>query len=183
MSLDDLVEQVVEERSLEALDLLLGSKREDVLDALVLAAGRLIDSDDPDEVDDEIVDAIRGRVVEARATGPLIDGLNADVEATQEFALACLAEIGDMVAFEPMVRLLEEGNASLKRAAAEQLALLTNYDFGQSALKWREWNDRRIKGLSEQKAEDREDQARRLNLRFKGTNVTEAAQDANEQMY
>ena len=55
--------QVLDERLREALR----EARVRELDALVLAAGRLIDSDDPDEVDDEIVDAIRGRVVEARA--------------------------------------------------------------------------------------------------------------------
>ena len=84
-----------------------------------------------------------------------------------------LAEIGDMVAFAPLLKVLEEGRGDLKGAAAEQLSLLTNYDYGPDAQKWREWNERRIKGLEEQRAEDEEENARRLNLRLKGTKVTE----------
>lgn len=174
MSLDDLVHQLVEDRSLEALEILAGSRNEDVLEELVSAAGRILGDDTQDDADDEIVDTIRQRLTELRATGPLIDALGFDSDpVTQEFAMSCLAEIGDMVAFEPLLKVLEEGQGELKTVAASQLALLTNYDHGPDAAKWRDWNRRRIEGLQEQALEDAEEQARRLNLRLKGTKVTE----------
>lgn len=175
MSLDDLVHQLVEDRSLEALEILTGSRNEDVLEELVSAAGRVLGDDAQDDADDEIVDTIRHRLTELRATGPLIDALGFDSDPiTQEFAMSCLAEIGDMVAFDPLLKVLEESRSDeLKKVAASQLALLTTYDFGPDAQKWREWNQRRIEGLQEQALEDAEEQARRLNLRLKGTKVTE----------
>jgi len=174
VSLDDLVHQLVEDRSLEALEFLTGSRNEDVLEELVTAAGRVLGDDQQDDADDEIVDTIRQRLIEVKATGPLIDALGFDSDPiTQEFAMGCLAEIGDMVAFEPLLKILEEGRGELKTVAASQLALLTNYDHGPDAKKWREWNHRRIDGLQEQAVEDAEENARRLNLRLKGTKVTE----------
>lgn len=178
MSLDDLVHQLVEDRSLDALERLTGSRSEEVLEALVTAAGDVLGHDDPDPADDEIVDTIRQRLVDLKATGPLMDALGPDTnEWTQEFAMGCLAEIGDMVAFEPLLKVLEEGPKDLKPVAAEQLSLLTNYDFGPDPAKWREWNVRRISGLAEQEVEDTEEQARRLNLRLKGTKVTESEEE------
>jgi hypothetical protein len=173
MNLDDVVDQLVDERSLLAMERLTGSRTPSVLDAIVEAAGRLLASDDPHESDDEIVDTLHQHLVDTKATGSLIDGLGMD-STTQEFAMGCLAEIGDMVAFEPILRVLEESKGSLREAAASQLSLLTNYDFGDDVAKWSEWNGRRIQGLAEQVVEDRADQARRLNLRLKGTKRTEA---------
>ena len=86
---------------------------------------------------------------------------------TCEFALSCLSQLGDIAAFDPIVRLLEEGTPGAREAAAEHLSLLTSYDFGASPKKWREWQKRRVKGLEEQKLEDREDQARRLRLQMR----------------
>ncbi|MGE0710363.1 MAG: hypothetical protein AB7N76_26255 [Planctomycetota bacterium] len=181
VNLDDLVDQVVEERSFEALERLTGSRSEAVLDALVEAAGRLLGADEPDDADDEIIETIRLRLVETKATGPLIDALHPDADpTTQEFAMSCLAEIGDMIAFEPMLRLLREGRKGAREVAAGQLTLLTNYDFGMDAEKWREWSDRRLAGQEAQEVEDREDLSRRLNLRMKGTNVTEGAGGSGE---
>ena len=169
-----MVHQLVEDRSLEALEFLTGSRNEDVLEELVIAAGRILGDDQQDDADDEIVDTIRQRLIEVKATGPLIDALGIDNDpVTQEFAMGCLAEIGDMVALDPLIKILEEGSPELKTVAASQLALLTNYDHGPDAKKWREWNLRRIDGLQEQALEDAEENARRLNLRLKGTHVTE----------
>lgn len=174
MSLDDLVHQLVEDRSLEALEFLVGSRNEDVFEELVSAAGRVLGDEVEDDADDEIVDTIRQRLIELKATGPLIDALGIDGDpVTQEFAMGCLAEIADMVAFDPLLKVLEEGKGDLKAIAASQLSLLTNYDFGPDAKKWREWNVRRIQGLQDQAVEDEEENARRLNLRLKGTKVTE----------
>ena len=66
----------------------------------------------------------------------------------------------------PMVKMLENSDATTREAAAAHLALLTKYDFGQDAAKWREWETKRIQGLVEQAVEDREDQARRLKLHY-----------------
>ncbi|MBL4849721.1 MAG: hypothetical protein JKY65_29685 [Planctomycetes bacterium] len=174
MSLEDLVHRLVEDRSLEALAFLTSSNNDDVYEELVGAAGRVLADEGSDPADDEIVDTIRQRLIEIKATGPLIDALGYDSDPiTQEFAMGCLAEIGDMVAFTPLFKILEEGKGELKAIAASQLSLLTNYDFGPDAKKWREWNVRRMKGLAEQEVEDAEENARRLNLRLKGTKVTD----------
>jgi len=169
MSLQKVVDELVEERSLDALERLTGSNNEDVFDALVFAAGRILSADHADPADDEIVEELRHRLIEVKATAALIDALSVPEPVTQEFALACLSEIGDMVGFEPMLRLLEEGAPEIRPVAAEQLSLLTHYDFGADPVKWREWQNRRVKGLVEQEIENREDQARLLNARMKGT--------------
>ncbi len=174
MSLEDLVEQLVEDRSLDALETLCGSYSEEVLEALVDAAGRILGDERSDPADDGIVERVRLHVVEAKATGVCIDALSVGDAETREFALSCLSEIGDHVAVEPMIRLLTDPDERIREAAASHLALLTSYDFGQDPKKWRDFEARRVKGLQEQEVEDQEDRSRRIKLRMKGQ--IEAAQ-------
>ncbi len=169
MSLASLVEQLVEERSYDALERLTGSRNEEVLDALIEAASRIISTDQLDPSDDGgIVDGVRSHLIDARPVGLLIDSLKHPDATVREFALSCLGEIGDLAAVGPMVKLLENSDPATREAAAAHLALLTKYDFGQDASKWREWEGKRMRGLVEQAKEDREDEARRLKLRMRG---------------
>ncbi len=168
MNLDDRVEQLVSERSLEALEALTGSRNDEVLEALIQAAGELQKSETTDETEDGIVESIRNHLVECRAIGLLVDALASQDSTTREFALSCLSEIGDPTPVPFMINLLEHKDPATREAAAEHLALLTHYDFGKDVAKWREWHDRRLKGLEEQAVEDREDQARRLRLQIRG---------------
>jgi hypothetical protein len=168
MNLDDLVDELVEGRSLEALEALTGSRSDEVLEALIQAAGALMKGDTVEETDDGIVESIRAHLVECRPIGLLTDALQSQDPTTRELALGVLSEIGDPQAVPFMINLLEHKDASTREAAAEHLALLTHYDFGKDVAKWREWHERRIKGLEEQAVEDREDQARRLRLQIRG---------------
>ncbi|RMG15840.1 MAG: hypothetical protein D6731_07555 [Planctomycetota bacterium] len=170
MTLGSLVSELVDERSLDALERLTGSRNEEVLEALIEAAGRILADDRSEEVDDDIVERIRDHLVDSRAVGPLTDALSGSPPEAIEFALGCLSEIGDLDAVPPMIAILEGRDPQLREAAAEHLALLTKYDFGQDAKRWREWQQRRIRGLAEQAEEDREDEARLLNLKLRGQN-------------
>ncbi len=178
MSLEDLVAELVEERSFDALDTLTGSFSEDVLEALIEAAGRILTDEGSDPADDQIVERIRQHLVDAKAVGLLVDALSWSQIEVREFALSVLSEIGDYTAVDPMIRLLEDRDPRVREAAASQLALMTSYDFGMDPKKWREWEARRVKGLAEQAIEDQEDRSRRLKLRMKGQ--IEAAKQASE---
>jgi len=173
MSLERLVDQLVEERSYEALETLVGSFSDEVLEALIESAARVIGDDRADPADDGIVEQIRLHLVDAKAVGVLVDALQGTDAITKEFALSCLSEIGDHDAVAPMVRLLEDRDPAVREAAASHLALLTHYDFGKDPERWRDWEARRTKGLEEQEVEDREDRSRRLKLRMKGIDVGE----------
>lgn len=168
MNLDERIDELVSERSLEALEALTGSRNDEILEALIQAAGELQKAETGEEADDGIVETIRQHLVECRAIGLLVDALSSQDATTREFALSCLSEIGDPTPVPFMINLLEHRDAATREAAAEHLALLTHYDFGKDVAKWREWHDRRIKGLEEQAVEDREDQARRLRLQIRG---------------
>lgn len=168
MNLEDRVEELVSERSLEALEALTGSRNDEVLEALIQAAGELLRSETVEETVDSIVEAIREHLVECRSTALLVDALASPDATTREFALGCLSEIGDPTPVPFMINLLEHKDPATREAAAEHLALITHYDFGTDLAKWREWHERRIKGLEEQAVEDREDQARRLRLQIRG---------------
>lgn len=168
MNLDERVEELVSERSLEALEVLTGSRNDEVLEALIQAAGELLKAETAEEADDGIVETIRQHLVECRPIGLLVDALSSPDPTTREFALSCLSEIGDPTPVPFMINLLEHEDPGTREAAAEHLALLTHYDFGKDVAKWREWHERRIKGLEEQALEDREDQARRLRLQIRG---------------
>jgi len=168
VSVQDVVEQLVEERSLDALERLTGSKSDEVLEALIDAAGQLINAPEYDDTEDRIVETIRQHLVESKGVGVLVDALrpNGD-EATVEFALACLSEIADTQAVPHMIRLLGSKSEAIKDAAAEHLALLTQYDFGKDAAKWQEWFANLVAGRHEQKLEDKEDKERLLRLKFR----------------
>lgn len=168
MSLEDLVEELVEERSLDALERLTGSRNDEVLEALVGAAGRLLHAETTEDTDDGIVEAIRAHLVECRAIGVLVDALGSQDGVVRELALACLGEIGDPAPIPHMIALLEHKDSGTREAAAAHLALLTSYDFGQDPAPWRAWWDRKVKGLEDQALEDREDGARLLKLKMRG---------------
>ena len=168
MDLEDLIEALVEERSTEALETLLGSKAEVVLEALMNAAGQVLKAEVQEDADDQIVEEIRGHLVESKAMAILSEALQSSEPTTREFALSCMSEIGDTGAAAAMVNLLEHKDAATREAAAEHLALLTHYDYGQDVAKWREYVERRAKGVVEQQVEDQEDAQRRLRLQIRG---------------
>lgn len=168
MNLEDLVDELVAQRSSEALEALTSTKNDEVVEALIQAAGTLLKSDTDDDADDGIVEAIRSHVVECKAVGLLGDALSSSDATTREFALSCLSEIGDHAPIPLMINLLEHRDPATREAAAEHLSLLAHYDFGTDVAKWREWYERRLKGLEEQVVEDREDVARRLRLQHRG---------------
>lgn len=178
MSVDALVDELVEDGSLDALERLTGSRSDEVLAALVGAAARIIESEQYDETEDRIVETIRLHLVESKAVGVLIDALSTPSATTREFALACLGEIGDTTAVAPMINLLDDDDAGVREAAAEHLALLTRYDFGRDAEKWREWHRRLVKGRHEQVEEDREDEQRLLRLKLRGKGKEEEEDEA-----
>ena len=167
MSVQDVVDQLVEDRSLDALERLTGSKSDRVLEGLVEAAGRLINAPMFDDEEDRIIETIRQHLVDTKCVGVLVDALRIyDDEATVEFALACLSEIGDTTAVPNMITLLDSKNDAIREAAAGHLALLTHYDFGNDPVKWREWFANLVAGRHEQKIEDKEDKERLLRLKF-----------------
>ena len=168
MQLDDLIAELIDERSLEALERLTGSRHEDVLEALVEAAGEILASDEADEADDDILEGIRYHLIECKAVGLLIDALQSSRPETREFALGCLGESRESRAVPAMIQLLKDPEPSVKEAAAEHLALLTNYDFGADPEKWKEWFAKKVQGEAEQAEEDREDEARMLRLQLRG---------------
>jgi hypothetical protein len=167
LELDDLIDSLVEERSLDALEHLTGSKNEEVLEALLNAAGEILKKETADEADDHIVEEIRAHLVESKVVAPLVEGLGSPDFTTRELALACLSEIGDVEAAPAMINLLEHKDAATREAAAEHLALLTHYDLGKDVVKWREWFARRAKGKEEQIVEDQEDAQRRLRMQHR----------------
>ena len=105
MSLENLVNELVDDRSLDALQRLTGSRNEEVLEALIEAAGRILGADRTDPSDDEIVDTVRSHLIETKPVGLLADALQSTDPTTQEFALGCLSQIGDIASLDPMVLL------------------------------------------------------------------------------
>lgn len=168
MNVDDLIDALVDERSLEALEQLTLSASDEVLEALIHAAGRVSVDDDLETEDDRIVEAIHQHVVERRPVGILMDALASGDAPTREFALGCLSEIGDVKAVPAMINLLADKDGDVRDAAAEHLALLTHYDFGKDPAKWRAWHERLLKGQEEQAKEEIEDKQRLLRMQMKG---------------
>src|SRR5688572_6651596 len=131
MSLEDLVDELVEQRSQEALEALTGSRADEVLEALIQAAGALMRTETSEEADDNIVETIRGHLVDSKPVGLLIDALQSTDATTREFALSVLSEVGDPQPIPFMINLLEHKDEGTREAAAEHLALLTHYDYGR----------------------------------------------------
>ncbi len=75
MNLDERIDELVSERSLEALEALTGSRNDEILEALIQAAGELQKAETGEEADDGIVETIRQHLVECRAIGLLVDAL------------------------------------------------------------------------------------------------------------
>jgi HEAT repeats len=173
VSVEDVMRELVEERSLDALERVTGSRNEEVLEAVIHAAGEILASDALDETDDRIVEELRLHLVDCKAIGMLVDALQTGTPTTKEFALSCLGEIRDTTSLPAMINLLDDEDEGVRAAAAEHLALLTTYDFGQDPAKWREWLAKKVKGELEQVAEDREDQARMLRLQMRGNRSEE----------
>ncbi|MCA8924855.1 MAG: hypothetical protein KDD82_23795 [Planctomycetes bacterium] len=158
MSLDGMLYRLVEERSLEALEALTSTDDESVLESLIEAAGQVIESGQLDENEEPILETIRSHLLECKAKGPLVDSLSPNNgNAAREFALSVLSELGDQSAVPDMIPLLEDRDEGVKNAAAEHLALLTNYDFGLDAAKWRDYYQRLIMGrIAYEKEEEQE---------------------------
>src|SRR5580704_281504 len=106
--IEELCEELVRERSMEALERLTGSKAERVIASLIQAAGEILDADTPQDEDDTIIEEIQAHLVKCAEVGPLTDALEAATTkpATKEFVLGCLGEIGDPAAAEPMINRL-----------------------------------------------------------------------------
>lgn len=164
MSLDGLIYRLVEERSLEALEALTSTDDESVLEALIEAAGQVIDSGELDENEEQILETIRSHLLECKAKGPLVDSLGArgNEKPAREFALSVLSELGDQSAVPDMIPLLRDEDPAIRAAAAEHLALLTNYDFGSDAAKWTDYYDRLIRGRLAYEKEEEEERKEKL---------------------
>jgi hypothetical protein len=137
--IEELVDELIDDRSVEALERLTGSSDDRVLAALVEVAGKIIDGDRADDDDDTIVEEIQAHLVKCAKTGPLIDALDSKNPSVRELALGCLGEIGDLSAAEHMIGRLEDAEASVREAALEHLTLLTDQDFGMDPPAWRKW--------------------------------------------
>lgn len=159
----ELVDELIDDRSVEALERLTGSKNEGVLAALIEAAGRIVDDDRSEEIDDTIVEEIQAHLVKCAKVGPLVDALEHKKPSVRELALGCLGEIGDTGAAGPMIERLEDEDPGVREAAAEHLTLLSDQDFGMDAAAWRKWLENvaerekeRVKEAREELAEKRQ---------------------------
>ena len=159
--IEELCEELVRERSMEALERLTGSKAERVLAALIDAAGEILDADTPQDEDDTILEEIQAHLVKCSELGPLVDALEAaNAKPTvKEFVLGCLGEIGDPAAAEPMINCLEDADQGVREAAAEHLSLLTDHDFGIDPIAWRKWLEAQD-ALAKQREEDEREESR-----------------------
>src|SRR3954463_4588975 len=135
--IEELCEELVRERSMEALERLTGSKADRVLARLIEAAGEIVDADTPQDEDDTILEEIQAHLVKANELGPLVDSLEAARPSVKEFVLGCLGEIGAPAAAEPMINCLEDADQGVREAAAEHLSLLTDHDYGIDPIAWR----------------------------------------------
>ena len=128
------------------------------------AAGEVVDSGQLDENEEQILETIRAHLLECKAKGPLVDALGAtgNHKAAREFALSVLSELGDQSALPDMIPLLRDPDAGVRASAAEQLALLTNYDFGDDAEKWNDYYNRLIRGRLAYEKEEEEERKEKL---------------------
>lgn len=169
--IEELCEELVRERSMEALERLTGSKADRVLASLVEAAGEILDADSPQDEDDTILEEIQAHLVKTKELGPLVDFLETAKPSVKEFVLGCLGEIGDPAAAEPMIKCLEDADQGVREAAAEHLSLLTDHDYGIDPIAWRTWLEAQD-GLSKQREqEEREESKQRAKAKAKVLDV------------
>ena len=168
---EDLSEELVRERSMEALERLTGSKADRVLAALIEAAGAIMDADTPQDEDDTILEEIQAHLVRCAELGPLVDSLEAAKPSVKEFVLGCLGEIGDPAAAEPMITCLEDADAGVREAAAEHLSLLTDHDFGIDPIAWRKWLEAQDDLAKLREQEEREESKQRAKAKAKVLDV------------
>ena len=119
MSLVSLIQDLVDDRSLDALERLTGSRDDEVLEALVEAAGEIMSADSTHFSDDEIVETIREHLISTKPLGVLTDALKRPGPWTKEFALSCLSEMGDLSALTAMIDLLEDPEQRVRDAAGD----------------------------------------------------------------
>lgn len=157
--IEELCEELVRERSMEALERLTGSKADRVLAALIEAAGEILDAETPQDEDDTILEEIQAHLVKCAELGPLTDAIESSKPSVKEFVLGCLGEIGDPAAAEPMITCLEDPDQGVREAAAEHLSLLTDHDFGIDPIAWRKWLEAQD-ALAKQREEDEREESR-----------------------
>jgi hypothetical protein len=169
--IEELCEELVRERSMEALERLTGSKNERVLAALIESAGEILEADTPQDEDDTILEEIQAHLVKCNEPGPLTDALEGTKPSTKEFVLGCLGEIGDPAAAEPMIKCLEDADEGVREAAAEHLSLLTDHDFGIDPIAWRKWLEEQDENTRAREQEEREDSKQRQKAKSKVLDV------------
>ena len=171
--IEELCEELVRERSMEALERLTGSKADRVLVALIEAAGEILDADTPQDEDDTILEEIQAHLVKCSELGPLVDALeSANAKpSVKEFVLGCLGEIGDPAAAEPMINCLEDADQGVREAAAEHLSLLTDHDFGIDPIAWRKWLEAQDALAKQREIDEREESRQRAKAKAKVLDV------------
>jgi hypothetical protein len=169
--IEDLCEELVRERSMEALERLTGSKAERVLASLIESAGQIMEADTPQDEDDTILEEIQAHLVRCAELGPLVDSLETAKPTVKEFVLGCLGEIGDPAAAEPMINCLEDPDEGVRNAAAEHLSLLTDHDFGIDPIAWRKWLEAQDDLAKLREQEEREESKQRAKAKAKVLDV------------
>jgi hypothetical protein len=169
--IEDLVEELVRERSMEALERLTGSSADRVLSALIEAAGSIMDADTPQDEDDTILEEIQAHLVKCAETGPLIDALESPKPCIREFVLGCLGEMQDQSVAEAMINRLEDEDAGVREAAAEHLSLLTDNDYGTDVVAWRKWLETQAVLAKQREIDEREESKARQKAKTKVLDV------------
>ncbi|MBI3723523.1 HEAT repeat domain-containing protein [bacterium] len=173
----ELQEELVRERSMEALERLTGTTQDRVLTALIEAAGEIIDAETPQDEDDTILEEIQTHLVKCAETGPLVDALESKNASIREFALGCLGEMGDVSVAEHMIARLEDEEPSVREAASEHLSLLTDHDYGVDPAAWRRWLETQADLTKQREADEREESRQRAKAKTKVLDVPEGAID------
>ncbi len=168
---EELCEDLVRERSMEALERLTGSKADRVLTSLIDAAGQILEADSPQDEDDTILEEIQAHLVTCAELGPLVDAIESGKPTIKEFVLGCLGEIGDAAAAEPMIKCLEDPDQGVREAAAEHLSLLTDNDFGIDPIAWRNWLEAQDGLAKLREEEEREESKQRAKAKAKVLDV------------
>jgi hypothetical protein len=169
--IEELCEELVRERSMEALERLTGSKADRVLASLIEAAGEILEAESPQDEDDTILEEIQAHLVKCAELGPLVDSIEGAKPSVKEFVLGCLGEIGDPAAAEPMINCLEDPDQGVREAAAEHLSLLTDHDYGIDPIAWRNWLEAQDGLAKQREQEEREESKQRAKAKAKVLDV------------